>query len=695
MSQQVDPPTAKIVPHKMRMHDHERIDNYYWLRERESGEVLDYLNAENAYLKSVMAPHQAGVDKIFEETKARIKQDDSSVPYDDRGYTYYTRFEEGKQYPIYCRKKIGDDREQILLDVNEIAKGHSFCRVAGRRVSMDGQLLAFAVDFQGRRIYTLRFKRLSDGEMLEDEIPEVTANFCWANDNKTLFYTRQDLETLRWDRIYKHVLGENPQDDQLIYTEKDDTFTCYVQKSRSDEFLFIGSDQTLSSEYRYLEAANPDGDFQVFQAREPNHEYAIDHYGDSFYIRSNWLAENFRILRCDASNRGDALPETAKSAWKEVIPHRTEVFNEGIDLFEDFAAVEQRQNGLTEIVIIPRVDGRLDGSQAKALDFGEPSYSAGTSPTPDPHTEWLRYRYTSMTTPSSVYQYNMRTGEKQLLKETPVLGGFDKSEYATERIWATARDGVKVPISLVYHKNTKLDGSAPCLLYAYGSYGNSIDAGFSSPRLNLVDRGFVYAMAHIRGGQELGRQWYENGKLLKKKNTFTDFIDCGKHLVAEKYADSERLYARGGSAGGLLMGAVVNMAPELFHGVVADVPFVDVVTTMLDDSIPLTTSEYDEWGNPNEKEYYEYMLSYSPYDNVQSMKYPNMLVTTGLHDSQVQYWEPAKWVAKMRAMKKDNNLLLLKTNMDAGHGGASGRFDRYKEVAFRHAFLLKLAGITP
>lgn len=692
------PPIAKIVPHKLEKHGHERIDNYYWLREREDQEVIDYLNAENDYLKAEMKPYQAGVDKIFEETKARIKQDDSSVPYEYQGYTYYTRYEEGKQYPIHCRKKAGqanEHPEEILINVNEIAEGHSFCRVSGIKVSTNSELLTFAVDFQGRRIFTQKFKRLTDGTMLPDEIENVTGNTVWANDNKTVFYTRQDPETLRWDRIYKHKLGGNAEQDSLVFKEEDEEFSCYVTKSRSKEFVFIGSEQTLSSDVRYLKASDPDGEFTVFENRAPDHEYDVDHYGDSFYIRTNWDAKNFRIMRCSSTPDASGKSRTGKEAWEVVIPHSDEIFNEGIDLFRNFATVEQRQNGLTEIVVVPMVNGSLALDQSHKLDFGEPTYSAGTSPTPDPETDWLRFGYTSMTTPSSVFQYNMATKKKKLLKENPVLGTFDKSNYKTDRLWATARDGVKVPISLVYHRDTKLDGTAPCLEYAYGSYGNSIDAGFSSARLNLLDRGFVYAIAHIRGGQEMGRHWYEDGKLLKKMNTFTDFIDCGKHLVANKIADPKRLYARGGSAGGLLMGAVINLDAALYHGIVADVPFVDVVTTMLDDTIPLTTSEYDEWGNPNVKEYYDYMLSYSPYDQTKASEYPNILVTTGLHDSQVQYWEPAKWVAKIRAVKKDNNLLLLKTNMEAGHGGASGRFDRFKEVAFRHAFLLRLAGIEP
>ncbi len=686
-AQSPQPPIAKVQPHKMVEHGNERIDNYFWLNDREDKKVIDYLNAENAYTQAVMANELPLVDKIFEETKARIKQDDSSVPYLDRGWLYYSRFETGKQYPILCRKQ-GSEKgaEEILLNVNELAEGHGYCAVGAADVSSKGDVLAWAEDFQGRRIYTVRFKRLSDGKILEDTIPDVTSNIEWAEDNQTLFYTRQDPQTLRSFQIYKHVLGTDASEDTLVFEEEDDTFSCYITKSRSRKYLIIGSYQTLSSEARILDAANPNGEFKVFAPREANHEYDLDHYGDHFYIRSNKGAENFQLLKAPA---GDWQPAN----WRVIVPHDPNVLLEGFDLFENFLVLQSRSNALTHLRIVPWSNGSGDLAKGHDLDFGEPAYLAYSNATPEADTQWLRYGYTSMTTPNSVYEYNMQTKEKRLLKETEVLGDFDRKNYVTERQWAEARDGTKVPVSIVYRKDTPRDGSAPCLLYGYGSYGNSIDPTFSSSRLNLLDRGFVFAIGHIRGGQELGRQWYEDGKLLKKKNTFTDFIDVGKFLIANKYSDPQRLYGRGGSAGGLLIGAVINREPSLFHGVIADVPFVDVVTTMLDDSIPLTTSEYDEWGNPNDKTYYEYMLSYSPYDNVTKTAYPNMLVTTGLHDSQVQYWEPAKWVAKLRVDKTDDHILLLKTNMEAGHGGASGRFDRFKEVAFRHAFLLRLAGI--
>ena len=677
------PPHAKKVPHELTTHGHTRVDPYYWLREREDSEVIAYLEAENAYMEAEMAEYKDLEKKLFEETKARIKQDDASVPVHNDGYWYYTRFEEGQQYPLYCRSTNRNQAdEQVILNVNKLAEGHEFCSVRGNRVSTDRNLLAFGVDFVGRRKYTVRVKDLTTGELLPDELVDVTGNMAWANDNKTLFYTRQDPETLRSYRVYRHTLGTDPAEDVLVYEEEDETFRCGVSKTRSKRFIVIGSSQTLSDEYRYLDANNPQGEFKLVQPRQRNLEYSVAHLGDHFYIRTNLNAENFRLVKAPVATPG-------VENWEEVIPHRSDVYLEGATLFDNFLVTEEREAGLTHIRVRP-----WDADESFDLDFGEPTYSAGVSQNPEMNTTKLRYSYTSMTTPSSVYEFDMGTRERALLKETPVLGGFDKTNYVTERHWVTARDGVKVPISLVYRKGTQIDGSTPCLLYGYGSYGSSMDASFSSDRLNLVDRGFVYAIAHIRGGQEMGRHWYEDGKLFNKKNTFTDFIDAGEYLIKEKYADPQRIFARGGSAGGLLIGAVINMRPDLFTGVVADVPFVDVVTTMLDDSIPLTTNEYDEWGNPNEKDYYEYMLSYSPYDNVQAKDYPHMLVTTGLHDSQVQYWEPAKWVARLRELKTDDHLLLLKTNMSAGHGGASGRFSRLEEIAFRHAFLLRLAGIS-
>jgi oligopeptidase B len=677
----VDPPVAKVAPVELEKHGDVRVDYYYWLKERDNPEVIDYLNAENAYTDAVMAHTKELEEALFKEIKGRIKQNDESVPYKLDDYYYYSRYEDGKEYPFYCRKKGSlDAEEQIMLDVNAMAEGHEFCSVRGRKISSGQDLLAYAVDTIGRRIYTARFKNLDTGEILEDEIPKVTGGMAWANDNKTLFYARQDPTTLRSFQIYKHVLGTDPSQDPLVYEETDDTFSCYVWKTKSKKFLVIGSFHTLSSEMRYLEANDPDGSFTVFLQREHDHEYSVDHYQDRFYIRTNWEAKNFRLMETP-------IDKTDKSHWQDVIPHRDDVLVTDFEIFKDFLVVEERENGLTRIYTSPWAGG--DGHY---LDFGEPAYTAYISTNPAFETTLVRYVYSSMTTPRSTFDYDMVSREKTLKKQDEVLGGFDSNHYTTERLYTTARDGVKVPISLVYRKGVAKTGDNPLLLYAYGSYGYSMDASFSASRLSLLDRGFIYAIAHVRGGEEMGRWWYEDGKLLKKKNTFTDFIDCAEHLIAEKYTSSGRLYAAGGSAGGLLMGAILNMRPDLFDGVIARVPFVDVITTMLDDTIPLTTSEYDEWGNPNDKTYYDYMLSYSPYDNVEAKDYTNILVTTGLHDSQVQYFEPAKWVAKLRATKTDDNRLLLKTNMDAGHGGASGRYKRYKETAFQYAWLLDLAG---
>lgn len=677
---QPTPPTARIQPKTLESHGIQRTDNYYWLRERENPEVISYLNAENEYTKAMLADVKSLEENLFAEIKSRIKQDDSSVPYADRGYVYYTRFEEGKQYPIYCRKLEKElAEEQIMLNVNELAEGHSFCNVAGFRVSPDNKLASFAVDFTGRRKYNLKFKNLDTGQLLGDEIENVTGGSVWAKDNKTVFYTRKDPVTLRAYLVLRHELGTSTDNDVVVFEEEEEEFACGVSRSRSRDYIFIGSRQTLSTEIRYLSADDPKGEFKVFSPRQKDHEYSVDHLGDKFYIRSNLDAKNFRLLTAEPSDH-------RQSQWKELIPHRDDVLLQRYSLFDDYLVLSERKNGLVQL----RIMG--DGIDFY-LPFDEPAYVASAAPTPNPNTTKLRYIYTSLTTPNSTLEFDMHTKQKELLKQQEVLGDFDSKNYRTERLWATVRDGVKVPVSVVYHKDTKIDGSAPCLEYGYGSYGASMDPRFNSANLSLLDRGFVYAIAHIRGGQEMGRQWYEDGKLLNKMNTFFDFIDVGKFLIEQKYSAPDQLYCRGGSAGGLLIGAVINLAPELYRGAIADVPFVDVVTTMLDDSIPLTTFEYDEWGNPNDKQYFEYMLSYSPYDQVKPTRYPHLLVTTGLHDSQVQYFEPAKWVAKLRVMKQDDNLLLLKTNMKAGHGGASGRFDRFKVVATRFAFLLKLAGI--
>ena len=676
-------PKAKTVPHKLENHGSVRTDNYHWLNQREDPEVIAYLTAENAYLDGVMKHTEGLQAALFDEIKGRIKKDDTSAPFPYDGYYYYYRYQGDEEYAIYARKKDSlDAPEQIMVNANELAEGHDFFSLGTLSVSSGRDILAFSVDTVGRRFYTLRFKNLTTGAMYKDILPDLTGNVAWANDNKTLFYTKQDPETLRSYRIYRHVLGTDPAKDALVYEETDEEFNCFISRSKSRKYLFIGTSQTLSTEYRYLDASNPTGEFKVILPREPKHEYSVEHLSDKFYIRTNWEAPNFRLMET-------ALANTDKKHWRAVIPHRPDVFLRDYDLFQDFLVVTEREDGLNHMRIIP-----WDGSDEHYLAFGEPAYFAYTSTNRQLDTRVLRYGYTSMTTPSSTYDYDMVTKEKTLLKQDEVVGDFDPADYRTERLHAVARDGKKVPISIVFPKGTKNDGSAPLLLYAYGSYGLSMDATFSSSRLSLLERGFAYAIAHIRGGQELGRQWYEDGKLLTKKNTFTDFIDCAEYLVEAGYTSKDRLFAMGGSAGGLLMGAVVNMAPELFEGVVADVPFVDVVTTMLDPDIPLTTGEYDEWGDPNDKKYHDYMLSYSPYDNVEAKNYPHLLITAGLHDSQVQYWEPAKWVAKLRALKSDDNVLILKTNMDAGHGGPSGRFKRHQETALAYAFLLDLAGTT-
>ncbi len=678
------PPVAKIIPHKLVKHKHKRVDNYYWLNDRENPEVIDYLNKENEYYHSVTSETKGFQAELFEEMKSRIKEDDQSVPYLYNGYYYITRFEKGQDYPIYSRKKETlTAAEELLFDCNELAKGQSYFHLGGLSVSPDNTLALFSVDVVGRRIYTIQVKNLQTGELLSDTIKNVTGSAVWANDNKTIFYSRQDEVTLRSDKIFKHKLGTSQEEDVLVYFEKDETFKVEIAKSKSNKYLAIESGSTLTTEYQILDASTPDEKFKLFQKRVRGLEYSINHYGDSFYILTNKdKAENFKLMK---------TPETAtsKENWVEVIPHREDVLLEDIELFKNFLVLEERANGLNTIKIIP-----WNGDEAYYLPFDSETYTASASTNVDFDTDILRYSYQSLATPSSVIDFNMKTKEKTILKEQQVLGGkFDKNNYKEERVWATARDGVKVPVSLVYKKDLVKNGTNPLLQYAYGSYGYSIDCSFSSTRLSLLDRGFIFAIAHIRGGEDLGRNWYETGKLLQKKNTFTDFIDCSKFLIQEKYTSSEHLYAEGGSAGGLLMGAVANMEPSLYNGIIAQVAFVDVVTTMLDESIPLTTGEYDEWGNPNKKEFYDYMLSYSPYDNVTAQEYPNMYVSTGLHDSQVQYWEPAKWVAKLRATKTDSNLLFLDTNMDAGHGGASGRFEALKELAKEFSFLLDLEKI--
>ncbi len=684
MLKDIQPPVAKVVPKTLTKHKVKRVDNYYWLNERENPEVIAYLNAENEYYNQSTAHTKAFQADLFEEMKARIKEDDNSVPYFYNGYFYITRFEKGKDYPIYTRKKGSlEAPEEIMFDCNEMAKGHSYFKLGGLNITEDNIWCAYGVDTVSRREYTLYIKNLVTGEILPVSVEKTTGGSTWASDNKTLFYTRKDEVTLRSDKIYKHTLGTTVDQDQLVYTEEDDTFSTFIYKEKSKKYLIIGSESTLTSEYRILESNNSNGEFRIFQKRTRGLEYSLSYFDGKFYIITNKdKATNFKVMITDEK-------KTGKRYWTDFIAHREDTLIEGLEIFKNYLVLEERNNGLNKIWIKP------SDAEGYYLPFASETYSAYVGTNPDFDSEILRYSYQSLTTPSSVIDFNMRTKEKEVKKEQEVLGGtFNKDNYTEERIWATATDGTKIPISLVYKKGIKKDGSNPLLQYAYGSYGSSSDAYFSSIRLSLLDRGFIYAIAHIRGGEDLGRDWYENGKLLKKKNTFTDFVDCSKYLIAEKYTSPKHLYAEGGSAGGLLMGVIINTNPELYNGVIAQVPFVDVVTTMLDDSIPLTTGEYDEWGNPNKKEYFDYMLSYSPIDNVAKQAYPNLYVSTGLHDSQVQYWEPAKWVAKLRAYKTDTNVLYLDTNMEAGHGGASGRFESLKEVAKEYSFLLDLEGIT-
>lgn len=681
----IEPPKAKKIPKQLKIHNDIRVDDYFWLNDRDDAEVIEYLNAENAYFDEMTSHTKDFEQQLFEEMKARIKEDDESVPYKYNGYWYIVKYEIGKDYPIYIRKKGSlDNADELLFDCNKMAEGFEYFKLVGLSVSPDNTMIAYGIDTVGRRNYTLQVKSLMTDEVFTDAIENTTGSATWANDNKTLFYTKKDEQTLRSDKVYKHRLGNSSAEDTVIFNEEDDTFGVAVYKSKSRKYIIIACYSTLTNEYHILNANTPDAPFKVFQERIRGLEYSISHYDDQFYIVTNVNdAVNFKLMK---------TPETATeiSNWTDVLPHRDDVLLEDIDIFKDFLVVSERANGLNLIRIM-----RWDNTADYYLPFDNETYTAYTGTNVDFDTDMLRYGYNSMVTPSSTIDFNMVTKEKTILKEQEVLDPkFDKNNYESERIWATSTDGTKVPMSLVYKKGIKKDGTNPVLLYAYGSYGHTIDPYFSSIRLSLLDRGFMYAIAHVRGGEYLGRPWYENGKLLQKKNTFTDFIECSKYLIEQNYTSPKHLYALGGSAGGLLIGAVINEAPQLYNGVIAAVPFVDVVTTMLDDSIPLTTGEYDEWGNPNDKVYYDYMKSYSPYDNVKSQAYPNILITTGLHDSQVQYWEPAKWVAKLRELKTDTNKLLLKTNMAAGHGGASGRFEALKEDAEEYAFLLDLENIN-
>ena len=684
VNMEIQPPVAEKIEKHLEKHGDVRIDNYYWLNERENEEVIDYLERENDYYERMTEHTNDFQEDLFEEMKSRIKEDDESVPYKYNGYYYITKFEKGKDYPIYTRKKDSlDAKEELLFNVNELAEGHSYYNLSGLSVSPDNTKVSFGVDTISRRKYTIYVKDLVTGELLDENIPMTTGGSTWANDNKTLFYTQKDEQTLRSDKIYRHRLGTSSEKDELIYTEEDETFSTFVYKTKSNKFLVIGCYSTLTTEYRILNADTPFEDFKMFQPRVRGLEYNISHYEDSFYVLTNKDgATNFKLMKTPDD-------QTSMENWEDMIPHRKDVLLEDIDIFKEYYVIGERSNGLNKIKIV-----RWDGTKEYYLPFDNETYTAYASVNPEFDSKILRYVYNSLTTPSSIIDFNMETQEQTILKETEVLGGeFDKNNYESKRVWAIAEDGTKVPVSMVYKKGIKMNGENPLLLYAYGSYGSTVDPYFSTVRLSLLDRGFIFAIAHVRGSEYLGRDWYEDGKLFNKKNTFTDFVDVSKYLIEEKYTSKDHLYANGGSAGGLLMGAITNIAPELYNGVVAAVPFVDVTTTMLDDSIPLTTGEYDEWGNPNEKEYYDYMTSYSPYDQVEAKAYPNLLVTTGLHDSQVQYWEPAKWVAKLRDMKTNNNLLLLHVNMDAGHGGASGRFNALKKYARSYAFLLDLEGI--
>ena len=692
MNTDLKAPSAEKQAKSLTIHNSTRIDNYFWMRltdeqktakkkDTQTQKVEAYLNSENDYFDKVTASTNNFQKELFEEMKGRIKEDDTSVPYFRNNYFYITSFEKGSQYPIYSRKKESlEVDEEILFDVNQEAREHEYFQLGALNVSPDNKLVAFATDTVSRRQYTIQIKNLETGELLTDKIENTTGGSVWSNDNRTLFYTKKDPLTLRSSSIYRHVLGTDASEDVIVFEEKDETYSTYVYKTKSHKFIVIGSSSTLSSEFRIISADKPYGDWRVIQPREDNLEYSLAHYGDYFYIQTNKDdAINFKLMKTPVN-------KTTKENWVDVIPHRNETLLEDVSIFKNYLVIEERSNGLGKIRI-----KTWDGKEDYYLPFNEETYSAGVYANPEFDTNVIRYSYNSMTTPNSVIDFNMKNQTKEVKKEQEVLGGkFDKNNYKSERVWAIARDGKKVAISLVYHKDTELNKNTPLLQYAYGSYGYTISDGFSTTRLSLLDRGFVYAVAHIRGGQYLGREWYNDGKMMNKMNSFFDFIDCSKYLIENSYTSAKHLYAMGGSAGGLLMGGVSNLNPELYNGIIAAVPFVDVISTMLDESIPLTTGEFDEWGNPKEKEAYEYMLSYSPYDQVTSKEYPNMLVTTGYFDSQVQYWEPAKWVAKLRELKTDKNTLLLHTNMDVGHGGASGRFDALKETAIDYTFLLAL-----
>jgi oligopeptidase B len=673
----MNPPVAEQIPKTLSIHGHDRVDPFYWMNERENPALIKYLEEENAYLKASLKHTEKLQNILFEEMKARIQETDETVPYVKNGYIYNTRYEAGMEYPIYTRRKGSmDAAEEILLDVNQMAVGYEYYAVTMMHVSPDNRYLAFAADTLGRYISNLSIKDLQTGEILPYEVPNITS-IAWANDNKTLYYGTKDLQTLRADRIRKHTLG-NPNADVDVYYEKDSSFSTAVSRTKSGKFISITSYSTLSSDVQIADADNANATFKIFQNRERNHLYTIDHLGDQFYILSNFNAVNFQLLKTSPT-------KTNRTHWSVLIPHRDDVLIEQMELFENHIVLSEKNQGLNRLRIIHQQTG-----DDHYVDFGEPVWFASIGNNPEYQSDKLRYEYESLTTPSSVFEYDMNTRTATLLKEQSVLGDFDKNKYVSERSWALASDGTKVPVSIVYKKGLTKDGSNPLWLAGYGSYGYSYDVYFSSNRLSLLDRGFVYAIAHIRGGQEMGRQWYEDGKLLNKMNTFTDFIAVAEHLVNEKYTQADRLFAEGASAGGLLMGAVANMQPDLFKGMIIGVPFVDVLTTMLDETIPLTTVEYDEWGNPNDSTYYNYMKQYSPYDNLEAKEYPAMLVTSSFWDSQVQYFEPTKYVAKLRTLKTDSNPLYLHTEMSASHGGKSGRFESLKLTALEYAFVLDL-----
>lgn len=674
------PPIAAVHSYAVQSPNGVRSDNYYWLRDdaRMRPEVLDYLKAENTYYAAMTAHTKTLEDTLYNEIIGRIKQDDSTLPAKYKHFHYYTRYEEGHEYPVFARRRDSENApEQVMLDGNAMAQGHDFFQIAAQEISPNEQLLAYADDTVGRRQFTIHFKDLGTGKSLPDEIPNTSDSAAWADDNKTLFYVENDPVTLLTVRVKKHVLGSDPATDPVVYEERDHSYYMSVTRTGDEKYVAIEEHSTLSSEIRFIPANQPKARFKVLAPREHDFEYHADHIGHRWIVRTNWNAKNFRVLEADDAHIGD------KQRWHAIIPARDDVFISDIALFRNYLVIGERNNGLQRILIKP-----WNGGKEFFVKADDADYTTTIGDNREQGTDTLRYDFSSLITPNTVYDLDMKTGERTLRKRDPVLGGYNPANYVAERVWAPARDGTKIPVSLVYHRDFKKDGSAPLYQYGYGSYGISSDPRFSSPRFSLIDRGFLYAIAHVRGGQEMGRSWYENGKLLQKANTFSDFIDVTEFLVKQGYAAKDKVFAEGGSAGGLLMGAIANLAPQDYRGIAAHVPFVDVVTTMLDESIPLTTNEFDEWGNPKVTAYYNYMMAYSPYDNVKAQAYPAMLVTTGLWDSQVQYYEPTKWVAKLRAMKTDKNPLLLKVNMEAGHGGKSGRYQRYREVAEEFAFVI-------